>query len=115
MPIPIPPINATITRIWAIEDTGETDIYGNSIISEVERWSGSMPAYSTEKNDRVPISGGGATLVYTATLSIPASLTVQAGDFIDWLRNGVERHSEVDATEDRSDAGFTRTFIRDAG
>lgn len=113
MPLKVPPVNATLTRIDGVEYV--TDEYGSEIPQPVERWTGSASAYTTERHEAVAAEGGGTLLSYVATLSIPSSLAIAPGEYVTYLRHGVEQQRVVDAIEDRADAGFNRLFVKDVG
>lgn len=124
MPLKVPPVNAQLVRVTRYGDTGEVDDYGDPILADATIWQGSASAYTTERHEAVPASGGGTLLTYVATVAIPSTLTdlatsllviVEPGDKLVYLRAGVEQTRVVDAVEDRSDAGFNRLYVRDAG
>lgn len=108
----VPPVNATLTRIWSLEVVGVDD-YGNPLYGDVETFTGSAPAYVTEKHDYEVTSDGGQIVNYIATVVIPSTIAVESGHKIRYVRRGVETTQQVDATENRADFGFTRCFVKD--
>lgn len=116
MALRVPPVNAQLMRVTRYQYAG-IDAYGTEIYADVTVWEGSASAYTTEKHEAVPVSGGGTTLSYVATIAIPSSLpvTVAPNDKLVYMRGGVEQTRVVDAVEDRADAGFDRCFVKDIG
>lgn len=109
MPLKVPPVNAILTEI-----SGEGLDEDGYPTGPVLRFTGSVPAFVTERLQNVPVDGG-TTLVSTITIAIPSALDVRPGDQLVYTRNGVDHTRVVDGAEDRTDAMFTRCFIRDAG
>lgn len=109
-----PPINAELTGVYTVERT--SDGGGGWEDGElVEKWSGTVPAFTTEKN-AVEVGGGAVMNTYTAQVVIPHPLgsppvAVEVGDVLEYVRHGATETRRVDSTEDRSDFGFTRCFV----
>lgn len=112
MAVRLPPVNATLTKVYGIETV---NVGGEQVETEVEKWSGSVSAFTTEKNS-IEAGPNGPQNVYSATAVVPAPLgdppiEIEVGDLIDYERNGSTEHRQVDLTEDRQDFGFTRLFV----
>lgn len=108
----VPPINATVTLVERFERV--SDGGGGFIEDWAEVWSGTAPAYSTEKIAYA--AGDSAVLtVHTVTLVVPSSVPVAIGDRVTYTHAGTENVREVDGTEDRADFGFTRLYVKDPG
>lgn len=107
---PIPPTNATVNlveRFSRVSDGG-----GGYIEEWVQTWAGSLPAFSTEK---IHLEAGSASVltVHTVQLVVPSTIPVQVGDRVTFTHAGTTNVREVDGTEDRSDYGFTRLFVKE--
>ena len=108
-----PPVNATLKKVLTVVRT--SDGAGGWTETETVKWAGSVDAFTTEKN-QVELGGGTVMNSFTASVVIPHPLgtppiTIEVGDVLEYLRNGVTEHRRVDATEDRSDFGFTRCTV----
>lgn len=108
----LPPVNAELTKVYGIETV---NVGGEQVETEVEKWSGSAPAFTTEKNS-IEAGPAGITNVYSASVAIPYPLgnppvVVEVDDLLDYERNGETEHRRIDAIEDRADFGFTRCFV----
>lgn len=108
----LPPVNATLTRVltYTFENVG-----GEMVETEVEKWLGSVDAFTTEKNS-IEAGPAGITNVYQSTIALPAPLgtppiSIEVGDRLVFERNGETQTRQVDATEDRLDFGFVRCFV----
>jgi outer membrane scaffolding protein for murein synthesis (MipA/OmpV family) len=108
----VPPVNATLTRVWAREQVGEDD-YFNAVYADVETFTGAAPAYVTERNEFEVTDSGGRLRNYTAQVVIPSDVPVEVGHKLAITRRGVQTVREVDAVEDRSDFGFTRCYVKE--
>lgn len=108
----LPPVNATLTRVFGLD---YVNVGGEMIETEVEKWAGTAPAFTTEKNS-IEAGPGGLMNVYAATVALPSPLgsppvAVEVGDLLEYERSGETQTRRVDQTEDRADFGFTRCFV----
>lgn len=108
----VPPVNAIVTMI---RGAGFTDDYDGTATPGTVKWSGSAPAYVTEK---VLVETGRGTvdqLVVTRAV-IPDNLgaTIATGDQITLVKAGETFTRTVQNIEERSDYGFLRCHFEDA-
>ncbi len=109
---PIPPTNATLTKVSRKETV--SDGGGGTIVTLVVVWEGSVPAYARQK---VGLEAGSSTVltVEEDTLAIPSSVPVGLGDTVEFTTHGVAYSRRVDSLEGHPDYGFTRLFVTDPG
>jgi plastocyanin len=109
---PIPPVNATVTKVFREETV--SDGGGGFIVTLVVVWEGSAPAYARQK---VGLEAGSSTVltVEEDTVSVPSTVPVGLGDTIEFTSHGASYSRRVDSLEGHPDYGFTRLFVTDPG
>lgn len=105
-----PPVNAKLTKVYSLETV--SDGGGGFEETLIVKWQGTASAYATESN-RIEAGSTGPVNIYVATLAIPSNVPVEVGDSVDYVRAGLTETREVDGTEDRSDLGYTRLFVKE--
>lgn len=105
----IPPRNATVTKVESV--SWVSDGAGGATLQRTDRWTGSEPAFVSERHDFASEAGGGISHAYVATVIVPADLLVQADEFITYTYHGRTETRQVDSVEDRADFGYARLFI----
>lgn len=110
MASPIPPVNATLTRIYA--PTSVPSGGGGTTTIDAQVWAGTAPAFSTERN-RVEAGSTAIVNVYDATVAIPTGLIAElvTGMTLAVARNGQTLIRRVTQVEDRADFGFIRATV----